>query len=134
MNPLDEIAKDISGVAALSDWLGENGTPVDPMVAAFRAQRCLIGNDGKPCPKNVEPNWWDRVKHKIADWIRAELELKHRMGLRVAEESSLHMCKVCGCCLSLKIWTPIKHIRDHTPAERVSEFPEYCWIKRELSQ
>jgi hypothetical protein len=134
MNPLDEIAKDISGVAALTDWLGENGSPVDPMVASFRAQRCLIANGGQPCPKNVEPNWWDRVKHKIADWIRAELELKHRMALHVESEDKLHMCQVCGCCLQLKVWTPIKHIRDHTPAEKISQFPEYCWIKRELSQ
>lgn len=123
-----------SGMAVLVDWLGEGGSPVDPMVAAFRAQRCLIGNNGQPCPKNAELNWWDRVKHQIADWIKAELELKARMALHLAEDGKLGMCRVCGCCLQLKVWTPAKHIREHTTPEKLAEFPEYCWIKRELTE
>jgi hypothetical protein len=121
-----------TGIAVLTDWLGEGGSPVDRMVAAFRSERCLIGNNGQPCPNNVQPNWWDRVKHKIADWIKAELELKNRMNLHLAEDSKLHMCSACGCCLQLKVWTPTKHIRAHTTPEKISELPNWCWMKREL--
>lgn len=133
MNPVDEIKNTISGAAALADWLGAGGSPVDPMVANFRAQRCLTGNNGAPCDLNVQPNWWDRVKSEIARWIRAELELKNRMALKVDGEDKLHMCKNCGCALPLKVWVPTRHIRDHTDAEKLKTYPEWCWIKRELS-
>lgn len=123
-----------TGIEVLTDWLGAGGSPVDPMVATFRAQRCLIGNDGQPCPKNVQPNWWDRVKHTIADWIRAGLELKNRMNLHLAEDPKLHMCAGCGCCLQLKVWVPTKHIKAHTAPEKLADFPDYCWMKRELTE
>jgi hypothetical protein len=129
MNPVREI---ITGAAALADWLGEGGVPVHPMLADFRAQRCTLGNNGKACPNNKEPNWWGRVKHTIADWIRKELELKENLKLEVSVEQELHMCSACGCCLRLKVWTPAKHLREHTTQETLDKMPAYCWFKKEL--
>lgn len=133
MNVIEEIKNDISGAAALADWLGDSGEPVSRMVAEFRSHRCVFGDEGSPCPKNTAPNWWDKVKHKIADWIRKELELKAQMSLEVSHEQDLHMCKACGCCLRLKVWTPRVHLAKHTTQKQLAEMPNYCWLKMELS-
>lgn len=134
MNPLlSEIQNDISGLAALHDWLGETGDPVHPMVAELRAQRCVEGNEGKPCPLNVAPRWWQKAKGKIANWIRKELELKAHMRLKVPQERRLHMCKACGCCLPLKVWAPRNVIREHTSQETIDKTPSYCWMRKEVA-
>ena len=133
MNPLIEVKNDISGAAALADWLGDNGSPVSRIVAEYRSNRCTAGAQGSPCPLNVEPNWWDKVKGVIADWIRAELEIKHRMQLKVTEEEHLNMCKACGCCLRLKVWVPREHLKHHITKKQLAQAPEYCWMKKEIS-
>src|SRR5262249_27257680 len=116
MNLLEKIRGDIEGVKALTDWLGD-GSPVSEMVAEARSCRCIVGNDGNPCPLNRSPKWWEFAKTIASEWIRAELELKNHMKLRVQREDDLHMCAACGCCLPLKVWTPIEHIKNHLPKE-----------------
>lgn len=131
MNPIQELKSTINAAELLADWLGGTSSPVHEMVAEFRSQRCTVGNNGQSCPLNVEPNWWDRVKHSIADWIRGELELKHNMGLKVSCEEQLNMCRVCGCCLRLKVWTPADVLRKHVQPKKGVEVPEWCWMKKE---
>lgn len=132
MKILEEIRNDISGLAALHDWLGDQGEPVHIMVSEFRAKICTTGNDGQPCPRNCEPNWWDRVKSKIAIWIQAELEIKNRMKVSVSREDQLHMCGACGCCLKLKVHTPILYIKPHLSQQQIDKTPAYCWMRREI--
>lgn len=132
MNIVEEIKNDINGIDLLSDWLG-TGQPVGQIVAELRSERCAVGNDGKPCPLNVAPNWWDRVKSEIADWIRHELELKNKLMLSVPQEHNLHMCKACGCCLRLKVWTPAIHLRGHVSEKQIEQTPSYCWMRKELT-
>lgn len=135
MNALEEAGKDITGLAALRDWLGDGGVPVHPMVAEIRATRCTEGNNGQPCPQNKIPGWWNlraNFKKKVAKWIRAELELKEQKNLRVTSEPKLHMCAACGCCLPLKVWVPGPVVREHTPAKVLSATPDYCWIRKEF--
>lgn len=127
MNIVREIQSDLNAAALLADWLGDEGRPVDQMTAEFRAQRCI------GCECNVQPNWWDRVKHVIADWIRGELEVKEQMQLRVAVEDELAMCKKCGCCLRLAVWVPKAHYRRHTDPASLLGYPDRCWKKKELS-
>lgn len=133
MNPLTEIQNDISGMAALADWLGDAGEPAHPMVAAMRASRCVEANNGEPCPMNRAPKWWEKAKEIPARWMRKELELKNHMKLRVPQEDRLHMCAACGCCLPLKVWAPRSLIRDHTTQKQLAQMPDYCWIKKELA-
>ncbi len=137
MNPLlREIENDINGLAALRDWLGDTGNPVHPMVAELRAQRCVEGNNGDPCPLNKAPKWWNVVanaKTKAGQWIRKELELKIHMNLRVAQEDRLHMCSACGCCLPLKVWAPRALVREHTTKQILDKTPSFCWLRRECS-
>jgi len=50
--------------------------------------------------------------------------------MAVANEDKLNMCRVCGCCIRLKVWTPLHHIIENTPD--TGKFPEHCWIRTEV--
>lgn len=127
MNVLDEIRKDISGAEILFDWVG-SGNPVHAMVSEARAKIC------EPCSENREPSWWEKhIKEPIAQWIRAELELKNNLNISVPNEQSLGICRVCGCCNALAVHVPIAHIKAHTTKEMLAKFPDKCWKKIELT-
>jgi len=128
MNVLREIKNDMDGLALLGDWLGHEGHPVSQMVAEARSKRCV------GCPKNMSPNWWETSKNIIAEWIRGELEIKHTMELKVAEEENLHMCSACGCATRLKIWVPTDHLKRHTSQKVINMTPDFCWMRSELGQ
>jgi len=133
MNVFEEILADANGALLLADWLGDGGAPVEPFKAEFRAQHCLSGDNGKPCPHNREPGWWDRhTKDPVAQWMRKQLELKNRMSLRLSGENELGICDVCGCCLKLLVWSPIERIREHTDAKEIEKLPNWCWKRAEL--
>lgn len=125
MKILNEIANDLAGVSLLHDWLGTGAVPVEHKLAEHRADIC------RTCTENVEPRWWERVKVQVADIIKAELNIKNSMNVTVSGEDELHMCKICGCCIPLKVHTPITHIKEHTPPNTMKMFPVWCWIKKE---
>ena len=132
MNLLDEIRKTVDGAQTLKDWIGD-GVPVRQEHANGRAMACLAGNNGLPCPHNKAPKWWERFfKDPVAGFIRRQLEVKNRMKLTTPHDESIHMCSICGCCLTLKVWTPIGHIKAHTPNHLLGQFPIYCWQRREM--
>lgn len=126
------IQQDISGIEAISDWIGDGAVPVSSVLAEFRATRCTKSDNGKPCPHNTAPGWWNTAKSAVADWIKKELEVKNGMRLFTSQDQELHMCDVCGCCPRLKVWTPLKHIKQHTPIETIKRFPAFCWQRIEL--
>lgn len=126
MTLLDEIRNDAAGAAILKDWLGDGGAPVAPVVAEARAMVCVN------CPENRAPYWWEKAKNSIADAIRAHLVVKQQSGLRVSHEDEIHMCRVCGCCLRLKVWVPIEHIKEHTTPETLAKLPSHCWLLKEI--
>jgi len=128
-----EIKNDINGLAALADWLGDHGSPVHPMIAEYRASTCLTGNEGKPCPLNKSPKWWETAKGVIADWVRAELRIKSGMQLTVQGEDHLGICAACGCALPLVVWCPTEHFKTHTTEAAMKQFPSYCWKRKELT-
>ena len=128
MNVLDEILNDARGVEIISDWLGAGGVPVEQHTAEYRAFTCEL------CSENRPGNWWDQVKNSIATWIGWTIEVKNRMKLEVPNENKLGICRACGCCNRLKIWTPIEHIKTHTSFEVSRRFPGNCWIISELSE
>lgn len=135
MNLLEELRNDVEGIQLLRDWLGDGGAPVSQMAAEHRAYTCVNGKAGDPCPLNKAPHWWnllENAKSAIAETIRAELELKQHLQMRVTSEEGLAMCSACGCCLKLKVWTPIEHIRAHTTPENIDKTPLFCWMRREL--
>lgn len=116
----------------MRDWLGE-GVPVPQEYANGRAVACLIGDNGNPCPHNRSPKWWEKLfKDPIAAAIREQLEVKNRMKLATPHDEQIHMCSICGCCLSLKVWTPIEFIKAHTSPREREQFPTWCWQKIEM--
>lgn len=134
MNFLARLKDDAEGLALLKDWLGDGGKIVPPNLSIGRAETC-VNTHGKPCSENVEPGWWDRFKLAVAEVIRNQLELKTRLGIKVPQEKGLAMCRVCGCCLPLKVHVPIGYIAKHTTNPKVRErFPAHCWIKKELEE
>jgi hypothetical protein len=133
MNLIDEFKNDVAGLSLLKDWLGEGGNPVSQSVADRRAISCRLGWGGGTCPRNKEPNWWERIKSAIADTIISQLEIKQKLNLHASGEYELDMCAACGCCLKLKVWTPLEHIQAHTTREQLAKMTDFCWIKKELS-
>lgn len=127
MNILSEIQKDINALPLLADWLGSN-EPMSQHTAEMRAAICV------ECPLNMSPNWWEKhVDEPIAQTIKSQLELKNRMEMKTSQDDSLHMCRVCGCCNRLKVWTPIRHIQEHMPAGQLENYPHTCWIPPEIA-
>lgn len=113
----------------LLEWLGSGGKPVPKEQAEKRSVYCLT------CPKNVAPLWWEKMtKDPIAQAMKTQLELKHSMDMSVSNEDKLGICRVCGCCLPLKVFVSLKHIQEHTPDDVMKSFPAWCWIKLELSE
>lgn len=132
MNLIEEIRKDVVGAKVLADWIGD-GVPVRSEHARGRAAVCLHGNEGNSCPHNKSPKWWEIFfKHPIAEAIRAQLYVKSKMNLSTPHDENLHMCSVCGCNLSLKVHTPIDHIKRHTSPDVLAQYPAYCWQRREM--
>jgi hypothetical protein len=129
MTPVQET---VTGLTVLKEWLGDGGVPVSREQAEFRSTSCTTGCFGEPCPLNIEPNWWGRVKHKVADAIKEHLEVKNGIGLAVDKESELHMCKVCGCCLPLLVWVPTDHLAKRMTPQELLNYPHFCWKRKEL--
>lgn len=125
MNLSKNILKHADGLALLVDWLGKGGDVVPKRLADKRARTCAY------CEYNGQPLWWEKSKDTVAQWIRAQLEIKHDMKLKAAREGDLNICQVCGCCLRLKVWVPTSHIVENTSVKTMKEFPEWCWIARE---
>ena len=134
MRVFDEIKKDARGLATLRDWWGDDLRHVSQALADHRSLACLRGNDGEACPHNKAPNWWERnIKNPIAKAIKRQLEIKARFAMSTPFDSMLHMCGECGCCLKTKIWTPIDHIKKHTPASVTKDWPVWCWQRIEMT-
>jgi hypothetical protein len=134
MSILDEIKRDIKGAEVLSDWLGAGGQPVPQAQADGRALACMCGNDGRLCRHFVAPKWWERfLKHPVAKEIKSQLQVKHALKLSTPADGFGRMCAVCGCCVSLKVWVPIDHVKAHTTPEMMAEYPTYCWQRKEMT-
>lgn len=116
------------GARILNDWLGNGGVPVDPDKAQGRANICL------ECPKNTDGGFVASLITKpIAMAIHDQRKLKNDLEMKVHGEDDLHTCAVCTCHLPLKVWVPIQFIQKHTSSDLLREFPDYCWIRKEIA-
>ena len=110
--------------SVLRAWLGAGGAPVEQKTAEIRSFICEY------CPENVAPEWWEFAKQPVAEVIRVWIQAKSELRLHVQNEDKLGMCKKCGCAISLKVFTPIDHILNHTTQEQLEDYPHACWIKQ----
>lgn len=125
---IEEMKQLGTGAVILTEWLGSGAKVVPHAQAEQRSKIC------EKCPLNSHGQWWDTATHKIADFIKASIELKDGMSIAVENEEKLFMCSGCGCALPLKVHVPIEHIRDHTTPEQMAKFAPNCWILKELKQ
>lgn len=114
----------------MREWLGEGAQP-DPR-AQDRADVCTGRLSGKPCPNNYLGRWL--IPEAIAGTVKGIIEAKNHHKLSVEGESELGWCEVCNCKLSLKVHVPPQTILNHTPAETLEKFPDFCWLKIESKQ
>jgi hypothetical protein len=124
-----EIIQDAAAIPILLDWLGEDLGAVYPALAIRRARTCIM------CTQNMAPGWWNKnLRDPIAKAIIAQLKVQETTDakLPVDLEREVNMCRICGCCLKLKVWTPIRHIADHTSREQLEQYPDFCWIAKEI--
>lgn len=127
---IDEIKQDAHGAKAILEMFGPNGTPVSKELAERRAMICQFCDENTGYQASeIAPSWWDRAKGAIADTIKRWLEIKHQLGLKVSNEETLDMCKICGCCCRLIVWSPISVLKNHMPAGELEKYPRCCWKK-----
>ena len=102
--------------------------------ASHRTLACLQGNGGLECSHHKEARWWEKYKNAIADAIKGQLEIKRRLKMSTPFDDRLKMCRLCGCCMELKVWCDIKHIADHTTEQKLAEYPRWCWQAKEIKE
>jgi len=122
-----EIKNDLNGLGILRDWVGDGLRPVSEELSESRAALCV------KCQFNHRGDWWDSAKSVIADTIRAQIAVKHKLKVQTTYDNNLGTCKVCSCNLPLKVHIPISHLKDSIDAEELSAMPDFCWIKKEIT-
>ncbi len=120
-----------AGLSLAVDWLGDELYPVDLKVAEERAAICVKGDGGNPCPKNGDPNWLEKLTGAAAEEIRSLMGLKNEMSLRTTLDKQLHVCRVCGCHLPLKVWVNSDYVKKKLTDDQRAELPIFCWMLQE---
>lgn len=126
------VRRTASGVALITQWLGQSLRPVDHELAEKRALTCLN------CQHNSDPTWFSKLTGAIAGEVKALLEVKNDLRLSTSVDSKLHFCDICLCALSLKCHSPIELILKNSEASVLKKHSEVeiiggkrCWVTEE---
>jgi hypothetical protein len=114
-----------TGLRTLSDWLGDGGVPVANELAEKRAKIC------SDCPQNKAGDLTSFFTKPASELIRRQLQERNDMKLSTSQDEKLGVCDACGCPLRLKIFCPVKFIRDHIPTGGEANLDSRCWITKE---
>ena len=117
----------INGVEAILHGFGRNPPPQE--VAQDRSDICTGRLSGVPCPNNHKGSF--SLTAQASSIIHAQRQRKLELKLAVEGESSLGVCRTCGCYLPLKVWFDSQTILDYTTDFTIAKFPDFCWIKKE---
>lgn len=124
------IRRAAQGTSVWMDWLAHGGVPVEQPLAEARAATCV------DCPKNVKGEWYveapaELLKGAIEDWKKVT---GRQFEFKTGQGDNLKSCDVCKCLSKVKVFVPLKHIAEHTKPEIMAEFPDNCWVKKEMAQ
>lgn len=108
-----------------ASWLGDGGQPVPQDQAQFRANICLS------CPKNKPHPFYAFLTALAAHELRAQLEMREKMKLKVEGDDDLFICEGCWCVLRLKVFAPLKHLLATTNLEDMHQDNPKCWLLTE---
>ena len=115
-----------AGIGLMIDWLGDGLKPVDQERADQRAAICA------KCEFNQRATLLEQLTtNPAAAGIKSLLQERAEMKLSTPHDEALQMCKKCDCVLKLKVFTPFKHVLEHTSKEVMDSLPSFCWIKSE---
>ncbi len=132
------IKKQVAGVGLLIDWLGDGMEPVPIELATARARVCATsGPGGEACPFNRPATGLQKLSSAAAEDIRQLMETRKDLKLETPHDAALHTCQICECPMPLKVWTPLKHIVEKTPAATMAQFRSQwpmCWIVTEQGE
>lgn len=115
---------------ALEEWLGAGGKPVMQTLADARALTCSTCELG-----NQKHGWRELLTLPASVALRAYLETKNKMKLATPLDDELGSCQACHCVLTLKVWQPLRHIKDNTTPETFEKHRKAnpkCWVLNEL--
>lgn len=116
-----------AGIGVLADWLGAGLKPVAKDLAESRAAICAT------CPKNEKATLLESIFAVPAmEIIRKQIGIRNDMKLETAHDRELGLCGVCHCVTRLKVFCPTEHIKLNTGAGLLNEFPDFCWVKKEI--
>lgn len=112
----------LHGTQTIASWASHGFKHVDQALADSRSSVCAR------CYYNVQVGGLCGGCTHLAN-----LAAKFTGGRRTASEPFLKACAVCKCSLSVKVWVPIEDISAGTTDAQLSQFPDFCWIPRELT-
>lgn len=116
-----------AGAATIVDWLTSGGGAVSSAISSKRAEVCVSGNGGKPCPKHIAagPSSW--FTEPVAALIKKELSRRADLKLSTPSDDKLRICGVCNCEMRLKVHAPWDIIQKHLKADVRAELWAKCW-------
>lgn len=121
------LKKTAAGIGLIREWLGDGLRPVEQALANKRAEVCV------KCPLNQEGGFWEKLDAAGAEEVKKMVAIKNDMKLETPLDSQLKSCTACLCWNSLKVWTPIAHINNHTSTKVLNELHSDCWVRKELA-
>lgn len=125
MNLWDQIKSIPSGAVHLSELIGDSGHLPDREVAQARADVCNGQNPtGKRCSKN---DLGFSISEPVAIAVKALLQFKSKLNLRVSGERKTGFCSGCGCSIRLLVWQPSDKVKRELSDEEKQKIPEWCW-------
>jgi hypothetical protein len=115
----------VNGERTLQDWLGDGGVPVSRELAESRSAIC------EDCPQNSKSHWSLFFTAPIAKGFAKLIEIKNEMKLHTPSDAKLGACKACDCCLPVKVWVPLTHIKCNMSKETEGKLADRCWVTKE---
>lgn len=124
-NLIEKAKQYFNGLEILTTWIGSGGEVVSQELAQTRTGVCLS------CPYNLPGV---EFVEAAAALIKAQLALRHEMGLNTISDDRLHSCSKCSCPLPLKVWVPLAHLKKTTSDFTLMKLKdvENCWIRNEI--
>lgn len=114
------IADVFNFVQTLVKWKLGGGKMVDQAEAEARANICLSGVNGHPCPHNEPASFCAGCKG-FGDQITGLVE-----GRKTSKNDRLHICTACGGCdLKVKVFFPLDCI-----SVNEDRLPNWCWQRK----
>lgn len=113
-----------SGVRTLNSWIDSGEPAVEQAEAERRAGICT------ECPMNGKGGLERFFTAPASEAIKRQFEKLESRKLATSHDAKLGVCEACYCPLKLKVWAPIRFIKDNLSDSVITELRKgkNCWI------